>query len=178
MKTIALTLVTVACACVLGLALGRPRTASATPTRIDLRDEIAAARGETWRWQRVIGAPRTPSRGVSRVASVSYQRWVLRLWTRRARAFRHRARHPPHAREFLCIHRYEGSWNAATGNGYYGGLQMDISFQRRYGAHLLHRKGTANHWTPLEQIWVAERAHRTGLGFAPWPNTARTCRLV
>ena len=26
---------------------------------------------------------------------------------------------------FLCIHRYEGSWDANTGNGYYGGLQID-----------------------------------------------------
>ena len=26
---------------------------------------------------------------------------------------------------FLCIHRYEGAWNSNTGNGYYGGLQMD-----------------------------------------------------
>jgi hypothetical protein len=25
---------------------------------------------------------------------------------------------------FMCIHRYEGAWDAATGNGYYGGLQF------------------------------------------------------
>src|ERR687886_629540 len=43
---------------------------------------------------------------------------------------------------------------------YYGGLQMDIGFQRAYGARLLVRKGTADHWTPLEQMWVAERALR------------------
>ncbi len=65
-----------------------------------------------------------------------------------------------------------------TGNGYYGGLQMDIEFQRMYGADLLRRKGTADRWTPIEQIWVAERAYRSGRGFYPWPNTARSCGLI
>ena len=55
---------------------------------------------------------------------------------------------------------------------------MDLSFQRAYGAALLRRKGTADHWTPLEQIWVAERAYRSGLGFYPWPTTARWCGLT
>jgi hypothetical protein len=55
---------------------------------------------------------------------------------------------------------------------------MDLSFQRTYGADLLRKKGTANRWTPLEQIWVAERAYRSGRGFHPWPNTARACGLI
>jgi hypothetical protein len=188
MKTFALTLLAVTCACLLGLTSpGHPRAASATPqavrapataSRVDLRDEIARARSETWRWQRVVGAPTTPSRGVARSASASYQRWVLRLWTRRAIGSRRRAEHPPHATAFLCIHGYEGSWRAATGNGYYGGLQMDLAFQREWGRRLLRTKGTADHWTPLEQIWAAERAHRSGLGFSPWPNTGRYCGVL
>ena len=84
---------------------------------------------------------------------------------------------PPHKRQWLCIHRYEASWHAHTGNGYYGGLQMDLDFQRFYAAWLLREKGTADHWTPLEQMWVAERAHRDS-GFWPWPNTARMCGLL
>ena len=63
-------------------------------------------------------------------------------------------------------------------DSYYGGLQMNMEFQRTYGAELLARKGTADRWTPLEQIWVAERAYRSGLGFQPWPNTARMCGLL
>jgi hypothetical protein len=55
---------------------------------------------------------------------------------------------------------------------------MNIAFQRRYGGELLRRKGTADRWTPIEQMWVAERAHRSGLGFYPWPNTARSCGLI
>ena len=52
------------------------------------------------------------------------------------------------------------------------------SIQRRYGRDLLRRKGTADHWLPLEQIWVAEKARRSGRGFYPWPNTARACGLI
>ena len=88
-----------------------------------------------------------------------------------------RAQHPPHLRAWLCIHHYEGSWTD-SGAPYYGGLQMDLGFQRRYGGRLLRTKGTADHWLPLEQIWVAERAHGSGRGFHPWPNTARSCGLI
>jgi hypothetical protein len=71
-----------------------------------------------------------------------------------------------------------GNWSINSGNGYYGGLQMDISFQRTYGGELLRRKGTANRWTAAEQMWVAERAYESGRGFYPWPNTARSCGLI
>lgn len=87
-------------------------------------------------------------------------------------------------RAFLCIHYNprtgsgEGSWTANTGNGYYGGLQMDYSFMRSYGARLLASKGTADRWTPAEQIAVAIAAYRSGRGFYPWPNTARACGLI
>lgn len=84
---------------------------------------------------------------------------------------------PPHKSQFFCIHGYEGSWTANTGNGYYGGLQMDLTFQSGYGGYLLSSKGTADRWSPLEQIWVAERAV-VSRGFHPWPNTARYCGLL
>lgn len=85
-------------------------------------------------------------------------------------------RRPPHYHQWMCIHRYEGSWTDG-GGPYYGGLQMDLGFQATYGSHLLHTKGTADHWTPLEQMWVAERAWAKR-GFWPWPNTARYCGLL
>lgn len=78
---------------------------------------------------------------------------------------------------WTCIHGLEGAWNANTGNGYYGGLQMDIGFQQTYGPELLKTKGTADHWTPQEQMAVAERA-RASRGYNPWPNTARACGLL
>ena len=78
----------------------------------------------------------------------------------------------------LCIHRYEGSWSANTGNGYYGGLQMDIGFQRAYGSRFLGRWGTADKWPVWAQIAVARRAFLSGRGFFPWPSTARVCGLL
>jgi hypothetical protein len=87
------------------------------------------------------------------------------------------AQNPPHLSAWLCIHRYEGNWTDPN-SPYYGGLQMDYSFQRSYGGALLNSKGTADHWTPLEQMWVAERAYSSGRGFYPWPNTARFCNLI
>ena len=135
-------------------------------------------RRETWHWQRLMGKPRTPTNYSERkVASFRYRVWVLRLWRGRALHARRQAARPPHRSAWLCIQRHEGRWRDPN-PPYYGGLQMDISFQRRHGAHLLRTKGTADRWTPLEQMWVAERAHRSGLGFTPWPNTARACGLL
>ena len=49
---------------------------------------------------------------------------------------------------------------------------------RRLAARPPHRRGWANRWTALEQMWVAERAHRSGRGYWPWPSTARFCGLL
>ncbi len=54
---------------------------------------------------------------------------------------------------------------------------MDYSFQATYGAWLLRHKGTADHWSPLEQIWVAVRAWRAR-GFSPWSHTAQSCGMA
>ena len=101
----------------------------------------------------------------------------IALWRRVALRTQRRAQNPPHKQQWLCIHRLEGSWTDPN-PPYYGGLQMDLGFQRRYGRLLLARKGPANNWTPLEQMWVAETAHRAGRGFYAWPNTARYCGLI
>jgi len=111
-----------------------------------------------------------------KVEKLAYRRWVLGLWKHRATVARSQAQRPPHRSQWICIHRYEGSW-ADPGAPYYGGLQMDVEFQRTYGIEIYRAKGTADHWTALEQMWVAERAYRTR-GFWPWPNTARYCGLL
>jgi hypothetical protein len=158
-------------------ALARHAAAIRRETR-QLHRLIASRREETWRWQRMMGLAPTPhSDAVERVIGLGYKRWVLGLWARRARVARERAQHPPHLRGWLCIHRFEAGWSD-SGAPYWGGLQMDLEFQRTYGSPLLRRKGTADHWTPLEQMWVAERAYRSGRGFYPWPNTARYCGLI
>ena len=83
----------------------------------------------------------------------------------------------PHLREWTCIHSHEApTWRIADAP-YYGGLQMDLSFQRAYGAVYLRTEGTANNWSPAQQMLAAERAWRAR-GFTPWPNTARMCGLL
>ena len=140
--------------------------------------QIRRYRTETWRWQLLMGAPRTPASSAAiKAPSRQFKIWARDLWKGRAVRARRKAQRVPHKDAWLCIHRYEGPWNDPNAP-YYGGLQMDISFQRTYGAHLLRRKGTADNWTPLEQMWVAERAYRSGRGFYPWPNTARYCGLI
>jgi hypothetical protein len=132
---------------------------------------------ETWRWQQLMGVRLAKTHGrVLAALSVEDVQGAVELWRNRAVKARRRAQHPPHLRAWLCIHRYEARWTDPN-PPYYGGLQMDLTFQRRYGFHLLRRKGTAENWTPLEQIWVAERARRSR-GFWPWPNTARACGLI
>lgn len=98
---------------------------------------------------------------------------------------------PAHYQAWLCIHHYEGSWTDPNAP-YWGGLQMDIAFMSTYGPpvllgkpstpetarELFARFGTADHWSPLQQMWVAERAYGSGRGFYPWPNTARYCGLI
>jgi hypothetical protein len=82
----------------------------------------------------------------------------------------------PHRRAWVCIHSHEApTWRIAN-PPYYGGLQMDVGFQRAYGASYFRTEGTANRWTPAQQMLAAERAWRVR-GFSPWPNTARMCGL-
>jgi hypothetical protein len=169
-----------ACTCALPAAgapqaAGRQQIGSAALAYLGGR--IARYQRATWRWERLMGVAHTESEGraLAQMSLRDIQR-AVRLWQRRALAARRRAGRPPHLAAWLCIHRYEASWSDA-GGPYYGGLQMDLGFQRTYGARLLQAKGTADHWTPLEQIWTAEKALRSR-GFFPWTNTARVCGLV
>jgi hypothetical protein len=155
-----------------------PPTTTAVDEEPDLLDRqlqrmIDRYRRQVWHWQRVMGRPvtltlRNPPPALEDRVPV-WRRVAKRTWAN--------AQHPPHAGAWRCIHRFEGAWRD-PGAPYFGGLQMDLGFQRRYGGYLFRKKGTANHWTPLEQMWVAERALRAGRGFYPWPNTARACGLI
>jgi hypothetical protein len=75
-----------------------------------------------------------------------------------------------------CVKSKEGAWTSNTGNGYYGGFQADMNFQRAYGPEYLRAYGTANNWPPIAQIHMAFRGYKAR-GWAPWPNTARMCGL-
>jgi Transglycosylase-like domain len=174
MKKLAIGLVLLACVPAAHAAQKTPQ-----PDSWILQD-IVSFRDQTWRYQRTMGVRSTPyAHSAVGKHGRGYKLWVRELWHSRAKTARKRfVAGPPHRAGWQCIHRYEGPWNARTGNGFYGGLQMDYGFMRTYGAHLLRKKGTADRWTPLEQMWVAEKAHRSGRGFGPWTNTARACGLV
>jgi hypothetical protein len=139
---------------------------------------IRREKAGTRRWRTVIlGRPSfgNGSRALA-VHSVTRLRQLARRWHHREHQAWWRANHPPSLNGWLCIHHYEGSWRDG-GSPYWGGLQMNLSFQETYGSWLLRHKGTADHWSPLEQIWVAVRAARAR-GFSPWPNTARNCGMA
>jgi hypothetical protein len=132
----------------------------------------------TWQWQRLMGVPKTPNRKrYLRTRDHEYRVLVLQQWRRRAISAKRRAHNPPHERAWRCLQQHEGSWRDAW-DPYWGGLQMDRSFMLSYAPRHLLRRGWANRWTALEQMWVAERAFRAGRGFYPWLNTARTCGLI
>jgi hypothetical protein len=184
-----ITVILCACACLCGAVVALADTAigSGTTTTTDTTDtstttqftqaqlqrKIDRYRHRTWYWQRVMERPLTLM--LSHPPADPFAR--IRAWKRISVRIENVATHPPHLLAWTCIHRYEGSWTDA-GAPYYGGLQMDLGFQRRYGGGLFARKGTANHWTPLEQMWVAERALNAGRGFWPWPTTSRLCGLI
>jgi hypothetical protein len=126
------------------------------------------------RWLTVIHGQ--PPHELSRRLASDSPRSAMRLaeqWAQREHSAWRLAHHPPALGTWNCIHHYEGSWTD-HGAPYWGGLQMDYSFQSTYGGWLLRHKGTADNWTPLEQVWTAVRAWRVR-GFSPWPNTARDC---
>ena len=170
----------------LALALAAPGGAAAqAPESIGTAAEVKALaksivrhRATTWHWQRVMGKPRLPTKHMERkTTDLAHLTAIRDLWKRRAARARARGQRPPHRAAWLCIKRYEGRWTDPNAP-YWGGLQMSMQFQRAFGRYLLRKKGTANRWKPAEQMWIAERALRAGLGFHPWPNTARRCGLL
>jgi hypothetical protein len=160
-------------------ALTGANRADAAEEHVTLLEQIDDLRNETWDWQRLMRVPLTPTSYGERDAGDAYRAWLRDLWQTRADRAEAKAQSPPNERIWRCIHRHEasraGGWATSTGNGYYGGLQMSMTFQRVLAPELLRDKGTADNWTAVEQMWVAERALRRGYGFTPWPNTAYRC---
>lgn len=191
---------TIACGLLLALAgipsavanaagdAGRTRAADVGPTGVtgtaaadaDARSidywnaRTRRSQAETAHWLTIVrGRPPRPFTDTRATSSPEAAHAVARKWHRRAVAARRLANHPPMLQAWYCIHSYEGSW-ADPNAPYWGGLQMDMSFQSAYGPWLLSHRGTANNWAPLAQIWAGVRAWRVR-GFAPWANTARAC---
>jgi hypothetical protein len=76
-----------------------------------------------------------------------------------------------HEQMWLCIHSKEGPWNANTGNGYYGGLQMTSGWGGVARPDLL---------SPYQQMQLAETGYAQSgysLGWIrqQWPNSSYGC---
>lgn len=155
--------------------------ATAAPSRPGkLRQAVSYHRAQAWKYADMIGQRRHPTRFSERKAKGPYLHWLVKTWRHRHVQLRRRAHQVPNYSFWMCVHSKEATWTD-TGSPYWGGLQMGTWFMRTYGWNLLQRKGTADNWTPLEQIWVAERAwQREGYSvswlYGQWPNTAPPCR--
>ena len=156
-----------------------PHPWAETPETRQLLTQALTYRAIARRWRALMGQPKPYIRWPETAFGSLLDRrtWLVLTWKAKAVRAWWRAARPPHRGAWVCIHSYEGAWRDPN-SPYYGGLQMDITFQRQYGWRLFRRKGTADHWTPLEQMWVAERALRAGRGFYPWPVSARRCGLI
>lgn len=68
---------------------------------------------------------------------------------------------PPHLQMWLCVHQHEHTaWNDPN-SPYLGGLQLGTDwFIPHYLARVPHPPGLVNTWTPMQQMWFAERAYR------------------
>jgi len=107
---------------------------------------------------------------------------ILDRWDRRLDHYRAAyARRRPVLDNLLCIHTYEGTWDAVSDTvpTYYGGLQMDATFEATYGADVLaYRDGAdANLWPKHDQLMVGYRGYRER-GYTPWPVAAAACGLL
>jgi hypothetical protein len=156
-------------------------TSTLRPVRA-IRRDIRWARGHAVRKARKAALP-IPRHGhaerhaVTRADLVDIlDKWDGRLHHYRAAYERRR----PVLENLLCIHGYEGSWDAVSSTvpTYYGGMQMDATFEAAYGADVLAYRGGAhaNLWPKHDQLMVAYRGYRAR-GYTPWPAAAAACGL-
>jgi hypothetical protein len=153
----------------------------------DLRRDVRAARRTAHRRAERLDvrlAGLREERDIAQVAELvelrgrwrAHARALGRRLEARAERRRERARAATVVDELLCIHGHEGAWTSNTGNGYYGGLQMDLAFQRAYGPEYLAAYGTADRWPVAAQLTAGARAVASR-GFTPWPAAAAACGL-
>jgi hypothetical protein len=171
-----------------------------------LRKAVVFHRTSAWRWETTSFVPLAKTHYAERrTTDITRLTRLWKWWSFVDQRAKNYAQHPPHLLDWMCIHsaikggrytrslQYLGGGYHVSGNGeaswsgigyvhgiatYFGGLQADYGFMRSYGARFLSKKGTADHWTPLEQMWAAEQALKAGRGFYPWPTTARACGLI
>ncbi len=144
-----------------------------------LRREIRLRRDRAVDRAWKLGIILTPHRRERDTVDVPALEAMEARWHRRAHRYRAELRRRRPAYEALaCIHSYEGSWWAYSPAGpYYGGYQMDPTFEQHYGADYVAIWGNADSWPVPMQTAAAYRA-TLEVGFTPWPNSAAACGLL
>ena len=125
-----------------------------------------------------MGVPRVQTEGrlLTEMSMTDVER-AVRLWERRAAAARRLAAASA-ARGGVSLHPpLRGQLDRTAAGPTTAACRWTSASRRRTRPWLVRAKGTADHWTPLEQIWTAEKAAKSR-GFWPWPNTARYCGLI
>jgi Transglycosylase-like domain len=154
--------------------------------RAPLVHMIRYYRGETNEMLRAMGERRYPVAYLEANESKEFRQWLLSHWKARYREVRNEYSEWRSTYgglpgwwvgEAMLVHSCEGAWNANTGNGYYGGLQMDISFQTTYGPEFYRAYGTANNWPVFAQLRAAYRGWQAR-GWSPWPACAARFGLL
>lgn len=79
-------------------------------------------------------------------------------------------RQPLHNWDAVAACESSGDWQINTGNGYYGGLQEDLTFWATYGGTVYASRPDLA--TREQQILVAERG-LAAQGVGAWPNCGR-----
>ena len=119
-------------------------------------------------------------RALSRIYPDIAKRDQPRAVRKKILAARWRLKHPAAEYEHRLFRMFDdvascesgGRWNISTGNGYYGGLQMDRTFAKTYDRWAYYNLGTPNNWSRKRQIKAAIRAYRTR-GLGPWPKCGK-----
>jgi hypothetical protein len=144
-----------------------------------LRQEIRLRRHHAVRRAWKLGIILQPKRRERYTVDVPTLEAMGARWHRRSHHYKLRLiRRAPVYAALACIHSYEGSWTAYSPAGpYYGGYQMDPSFETTYGPDYVELWGDASSWPAAMQTAAAYKATRT-VGYTPWPSSAAACGLL
>lgn len=143
--------------------------------RQDIRHRRSHAVKRAWK----LGIILHPTRRERYTVDVTALRAMANHWHRRSHGYKLRLiRRAPVYAALACIHSYEGSWDAYSSAGpYYGGYQMDPTFEATYGPDYVRLWGDASSWPAAMQTAAAYRATRA-VGYTPWPSSAALCGVL
>ena len=184
MKNLSVRLFVLVGALALSLVFAPAHGADAASTRTAMIAEIDELRRATWHWQKLMGKPRTPTKYEERrTRDDDYRRWVREPLAatrtdRPSAAPRIRPTAPTGSASTATSAIRTRAGVRAPGTGTTAGCRWTSPSSAPTDASCCAARAPQTAGAAVEQMWVAERAYRSGRGFYPWPNTARSCGLI